>query len=42
MATGGYGRGGRGAFILQALQQPGRKPGESQDEKKEVSFLIHL
>ena len=29
MATGGYGRGGRGAALLQALKTPARKPGES-------------
>nr|XP_022317079.1 piwi-like protein 1 [Crassostrea virginica] len=35
MATG-FGRGGRGAALLQALNQPVRKPGE-QDEKKPAS-----
>ncbi|XP_062594439.1 piwi-like protein 1 [Saccostrea cucullata] len=35
MATG-FGRGGRGAALLQALNQPVRKPGE-QDEKKPES-----
>lgn len=29
MASGGYGRGGRGAALLQALNQPARKPGQS-------------
>ena len=28
MASGGYGRGGRGAALLQALNAPVRKPGE--------------
>ena len=35
MASGGYGRGGRGAALRQALQQPTKKPGES--EANEVS-----
>ncbi|KAI0210741.1 Piwi-like protein 2 [Lamellibrachia satsuma] len=30
MASGGYGRGGRGAALLQALNAPVRKPGEQQ------------
>lgn len=38
MASGGYGRGGRGAALLQALQQPARKPGES--DTTEVSFCL--
>ena len=29
MASGGYGRGGRGAALLKALNQPVRKPGVS-------------
>lgn len=31
MATGGFGRGGRGAALLQALKDGTRKPGD-QDE----------
>ncbi|XP_069123522.1 piwi-like protein 1 isoform X1 [Argopecten irradians] len=40
MATGGYGRGGRGAALLQALNAPARKPGgteEKQAPTKQVS-----
>lgn len=32
MASGGYGRGGRGAALLQALSQPARKPGDNDQE----------
>ncbi|XP_064633620.1 piwi-like protein 1 [Lineus longissimus] len=31
MASGGYGRGGRGAALLQALSQPVRRPGEEKE-----------
>ena len=33
MASGGYGRGGRGALLLQALSQPPRKPGDNGQEE---------
>ena len=32
MASGGFGRGGRGAALLQALKDPIRKPGSQEDE----------
>ena len=35
MASGGYGRGGRGAALLQALSQQTRKPGSGQQEEKD-------
>jgi hypothetical protein len=39
MASGGYGRGGRGAALLQALSQPARKPGDNgQDSTEKVKF----
>ena len=34
MASGGFGRGGRGAALLQALKDPVRKPGSQEDEQK--------
>ncbi|WAQ95553.1 PIWL2-like protein [Mya arenaria] len=34
MASGGYGRGGRGQLLLQALQQPARKPGDNGQEQR--------
>lgn len=33
MASGGYGRGGRGAALLQALRQQTRKPGENEQSE---------
>lgn len=39
MASGGYGRGGRGAALLQALNQPARKPG---DNGQPTVFYINL
>ncbi|KAH3863467.1 hypothetical protein DPMN_026456, partial [Dreissena polymorpha] len=39
MASGGYGRGGRGALLLQALSQPPRKPGDNGQEEKPASSL---
>ncbi|XP_041362450.1 piwi-like protein 1 [Gigantopelta aegis] len=35
MASGGYGRGGRGAALLQALSQQARKPGSGQQDEKD-------
>ncbi|KAJ8319428.1 hypothetical protein KUTeg_004519 [Tegillarca granosa] len=40
MASGGYGRGGRGAALLQALGQPVRKPGESQDDNAKTTKQV--
>ena len=43
MASGGYGRGGRGAALLQALSQPARKPGDNgQDSAEKVPIYFHL
>lgn len=35
MASGGFGRGGRGAALLQALSQPARKPGDNGQESSQ-------
>ncbi len=37
MATGGYGRGGRGAAILAAMQDPARRPGAASGSSEEKS-----
>lgn len=42
MASGGYGRGGRGAALLQALGQPARKPGESQEDNAKSTKQVNL
>ena len=38
MASGGFGRGGRGAALLQALKDPVRKPGQ-EDEVLRIQSL---
>lgn len=40
MASGGYGRGGRGAALMQALQKPARKPGEQEQSEVLTDILI--
>ena len=43
MASGeGFGRGGRGAALLQALAQKSRKPGQMEEEEKEVKFFYYF